>query len=50
MFKKMASDALGLSDIGRIISKEDFDKAQSDDFVLTEDGEKDPLLDQVENR
>ncbi len=40
MFKKIASDALGLSDIGRIISKEDFDKAQSDDFVLTEDGEK----------
>lgn len=40
MFKKMASDALGLSDIGRIIKKEDFDKAQSDDFVLTEDGEK----------
>ncbi|WP_079478622.1 PH domain-containing protein [Halobacillus salinus] len=40
MFKKIASDALGLSDIGRIISREDFDKAQSDDFVLTEDGEK----------
>lgn len=40
MFKKLASDALGLSDIGRIISKEDFDKTQSDDFVLTEDGEK----------
>ncbi|WP_406945316.1 PH domain-containing protein [Halobacillus sp. SY10] len=40
MFKKMASDALGLSDIGKIIRKEDFDKAQSDDFVLTEDGEK----------
>ncbi|CDQ21465.1 YvbH-like oligomerisation region [Halobacillus karajensis] len=40
MFKKIASDALGLSDIGKIIKKEDFDKAQSDDFVLTEDGEK----------
>ncbi|MBH0231485.1 PH domain-containing protein [Halobacillus yeomjeoni] len=40
MFKKIASDALGLSDIGRIISKDDFDKTQSDDFVLTEDGEK----------
>lgn len=40
MFKKLASDALGLSDIGKIISKEDFDKTQSDDFVLTEDGEK----------
>ncbi|MCA0970576.1 PH domain-containing protein [Halobacillus litoralis] len=40
MFKKIASDALGLSDIGRIISREDFDKAQSDDFVLSEDGER----------
>ncbi|RWZ52231.1 hypothetical protein EQV77_16165 [Halobacillus fulvus] len=40
MFKKLASDALGLSDIGKIIKKEDFDKTQSDDFVLTEDGEK----------
>ncbi|MFD1019646.1 PH domain-containing protein [Thalassobacillus hwangdonensis] len=40
MFKKIASDALGLSDIGKIISKEDFDKTQSDDFVLYEDGEK----------
>lgn len=40
MFKKMASDALGLSDIGKIIKKEDFDKTQSDDFVLHEDGEE----------
>ncbi|QAS52558.1 PH domain-containing protein [Halobacillus litoralis] len=40
MFKKLASDALGLSDIGKIINKEDFDKTQSDDFVLTEDGEE----------
>ncbi|WP_226585519.1 PH domain-containing protein [Halobacillus litoralis] len=40
MFKKLASDALGLSDIGRIIKKEDFDKTQSDDFVLTEDNEE----------
>lgn len=40
MFKKLASDALGLSDIGRIIKREDFDKTQSDDFVLSEDGEK----------
>ncbi|MBM7553338.1 PH domain-containing protein [Thalassobacillus pellis] len=40
MLKKMASDALGLSDIGKIIKREDFDKTQSDDFVLTEDGER----------
>lgn len=40
MFKKLASDALGLSDIGKIIKKEDFDKTLSDDYVLHEDGEK----------
>ncbi|MFC4401593.1 PH domain-containing protein [Gracilibacillus xinjiangensis] len=40
MFKKIASDALGLSDIGKIISADDFDKTESDDYVLHEDGEK----------
>lgn len=40
MLKKFASDALGLSDIGKIINKEDFDKTLSDDYVLHEDGEK----------
>jgi hypothetical protein len=40
MLKKFASDALGISDIGKIIRREDFDKTQSDDYVLTEDGEK----------
>jgi hypothetical protein len=40
MFKKIASDALGLSDIGKIISPEDFDKTESDDYVLHEEGEK----------
>jgi hypothetical protein len=40
MFKKIASDALGLSDIGKIIKREDFDKTLSDDYVLHEDGEK----------
>jgi Bacterial PH domain/YvbH-like oligomerisation region len=39
MFKKVASDALGLSDIGKIIGPEDFDKTQSDDYVRHEDGE-----------
>jgi hypothetical protein len=40
MFKKIASDALGLSDIGKIIRPDDFDKTESDDYVLHEDGEK----------
>nr|WP_207710012.1 PH domain-containing protein [Roseburia sp. 1XD42-34] len=40
VFKKIASDALGLSDIGKIISPEDFDKTESDDYVLHEEGEK----------
>lgn len=40
MFKKMASEALGLSDIGKIIDPQDFDKTDSDDYVMNEDGEK----------
>ncbi len=40
MFKKLASDALGLSDIGRIIGPEDFDKTDADDYVRHEDDEK----------
>lgn len=40
MFKKMASEALGLSDIGKIIDPQDFDKTDSDDYVMHEDGEK----------
>lgn len=40
MFKKMASEALGLSDIGKIIDPQDFDKTDSDDYVMYEDGEK----------
>ena len=36
MFKKIAADALGLSDIGVVISKVDFDKTDSDDFVFNE--------------
>ncbi|WP_047985716.1 YvbH-like oligomerization domain-containing protein [Ornithinibacillus californiensis] len=33
MLKKLASDALGLSDIGKIIGPEDYDKTDSDDAV-----------------
>lgn len=40
MFKKFASDALGLSDIGKIIPPSEYDKVDSDDYVLHEDGEK----------
>ncbi|MFS0560164.1 PH domain-containing protein [Terribacillus sp. 179-K 1B1 HS] len=40
MFKKLASDALGLSDIGTIISPRDYDKTDADDYVMNEDNEK----------
>lgn len=40
MFKKLAADALGLSDIGKIISPADYDKADADDYVMHEDDEK----------
>ncbi|KGR79953.1 PH domain-containing protein [Ureibacillus manganicus] len=40
MFKKLAADALGLSDIGKVIEPQDYDKTESDDYVLYEKGEK----------
>ncbi len=40
MFKKIASEALGLSDIGRIISPSDYDKVDADDYILHEKDEK----------
>lgn len=40
MFKKIAADALGLSDIGTIIHPSDFDKTDADDYVMHEDNEK----------
>ncbi|WP_366249274.1 PH domain-containing protein [Terribacillus aidingensis] len=40
MFKKLASDALGLSDIGKIIPPSDYDKTDADDYVMNEDNEK----------
>lgn len=39
MLKKFASDALGLSDIGKVIEPQDYDKTDSDDYVLHEIGE-----------
>ncbi|MCM3584644.1 PH domain-containing protein [Mesobacillus maritimus] len=40
MLKKLASDALGLSDIGKIIEPQDYDKTDADDYVRHEDNEK----------
>ena len=40
MFKKIASDNFGLSDIGIIIKPEDYDKVETDDFILQEEKEK----------
>ena len=40
MFKKLASDALGLSDIGSVVKPADYDKVEADDYVMHEDGEK----------
>jgi hypothetical protein len=40
LFGKIASEALGLSDIGKVIKPQDFDKVDSDDYVMHEDGEK----------
>ena len=37
---RVASDTLGLSDIGKIIAPQDFDKVDGDDYILQEDGEK----------
>lgn len=36
MFKKIASDALGLSDIGIVVPRSDFDKTDADDFIFNE--------------
>lgn len=40
MLKKFAADALGISDIGKILSPKDFDKVDADDYIMHEDGEK----------
>ena len=40
MFKRIASDALGLSDIGIIVKPEDYDKVESDDFIMQEEKEQ----------
>lgn len=40
MFKRVASDVLGLSDVGSVILPADYDKVDADDYVLHEDNEK----------
>ena len=40
MFKKLAADALGISDVGVIIAPADYDKVDADDYLFHEDGEK----------
>ena len=40
MFKSLASDVLGLSDIGKIIDPKDFDKTDVDDYIFQEDNEE----------
>lgn len=40
MFGKLAADVLGLSDVGAVISPDNYDKVDSDDYVMHEDNEK----------
>ena len=40
MIKKFASDALGLSDIGKVIEAYDYEKTEADDYLLYEKGER----------
>lgn len=40
MFGKIAADVLGLSDVGSVIHPDNYDKVDSDDYVLHEDNEK----------
>ncbi len=40
MFKKLAADALGISDIGVIVGPADYDKVDADDYLFGEDGEQ----------
>jgi hypothetical protein len=40
VFKKLAADALGISDVGVIIAPADYDKVDADDYLFHEDGEK----------
>jgi hypothetical protein len=40
VFKKLAADALGISDVGVIIAPSDYNKVDADDYLFHEDGER----------
>ena len=40
MFKKIAAEALGISDVGIIVAPGDYNKVDADDYLFHEDGEK----------
>jgi hypothetical protein len=40
VFKKLAADALGISDVGVIIAPGDYNKVDADDYLFHEDGER----------
>jgi hypothetical protein len=40
VFKKIAAEALGISDVGVIIAPADYNKVDADDYLFHEDGEK----------
>ena len=40
MFKKLAAEALGISDVGVIVAPADYNKVDADDYLFHEDGEK----------
>ena len=40
MFKKLAAEAFGISDVGIIIGPDDYNKVDADDYLFREDGEK----------
>lgn len=40
MFKRLAAEALGISDIGVIVVPADYDKVDADDYLFHEDAEK----------
>jgi len=40
MFKRLAAEALGISDIGVIVGPGDYSKVDADDYLFSEDGEQ----------
>jgi hypothetical protein len=40
VFKKLAAEAFGISDVGVIIGPDDYNKVDADDYLFREDGEK----------